>query len=136
MIKRLVRDEKGQAIAEFSLVVFLLVLILFSILEVGMMINAKMVVLSSAREIARICAVEGGNTSRAQERIGLILDVAGINLDYVRLIINPTQAIYGTTIQVTLEYDYKIISPVVGSLAGPTIMLSGKAVTRSEFVPR
>lgn len=136
MLKRLVSEEKGQAIAEFSLVVFLLVLVLFSILETGMIINAKMVVLSSVREIARVCAVEGGNTSRAQERIGLILDAAGIDLKHVRLFISPTQAIYGTTIQVTLEYDYKIVSPVVGALAGPIILLSGKAVTRSEFVPR
>lgn len=133
---RLWSDEKGQAVAEFSLVVVLLVFILFSILEFGLMLNAKLVVLSSVREIARVCAVEGGNTGRAQEKIRHIIENSGLEGEQLKVSISPTQAIYGTTINVFAEYAYPVKSPVVAALIGPSINLSCKAVTRSEFVPR
>ena len=133
---RLLRETKGQAVAEFSLVVFLLVLVLFTILEVGLLLNDKMVLMSAAREVARICAVEGGRTSGATERLMDLLHAGGIDPAAVNANIRPTQAIYGTTIYVDLSYDYLVKSPVVRSISGPVIPVTARAVTRSEFVPR
>ena len=97
---RLFRQSEGQAIAEFSLVVFILVLVLFSILEVGLLLNDKMVLMSAAREVARVCAVEGGKTQNALNRLRELLTADGIDPDTVTTSIRPTQAIYGTTIYV------------------------------------
>lgn len=132
----LVRDESGQAVAEFSLVLFMLVLILFSILETGLVLNEKLVLTSAAREVARVCAVEGGKTSGALARLDELLVLSGIDTSKVVADITPKQAIYGTTIRISLAYDYDVLSPVVGSVVGHTITLTAKAVTRSEFVPR
>lgn len=134
--KQVVRNESGQAVAEFSLVLFLLVLILFSILETGLVLNEKLILTSAAREVARVCAVEGGRTSGALTRLDELLSVSGIDSSKVVADITPKQAIYGTTIRVSLLYDYDVASPVVGSIVGHTITLTAKAVTRSEFVPR
>ncbi len=133
---RPLRGQKGQAVAEFCLVLFMLVLILFGILETGLMLNARLALSSSAREIARLCAVKGGNTSDVQKQLDPILQAAGLCLEQVSVDINPTQAIYGTTLSVELKHEYKVKSPVVAALTGPTISISAKAVTRSEFVPR
>ncbi|MGI6666304.1 MAG: TadE/TadG family type IV pilus assembly protein [Bacillota bacterium] len=130
------RDSSGQALVEFSLVVFLLVVILFSILEGGLLMNAKTVLTSAARETARVCAVEGGRTPGALQRLSDSLTVGGIDPDDVTALVSPGQAIYGTTIRVELHYDYKVVSPVVRAIVGNTIPLTSKAVTRSEFVPR
>ena len=136
MCSRLSREDSGQAIAEFSLVVLLLVLVLFSILEVGLLLNDKMVLMSAAREVARVCAVEGGQTQNALNRLRELLIADGIDPDTVTASIRPTQAIYGTTIYVDLSYDYPVKSPVVRPLSGSFIPVSAHAVTRSEFVPR
>lgn len=129
-------DSSGQAVAEFSLVIFMLILVLFSILEVGLLLYDKMVLTSTAREVARICAVEGGKTQNALNRLRELLAADGIDPDAVTASIHPTQAIYGTTIYVDLSYDYPVKSPVVRPLSGPSIPILAHAVTRSEFVPR
>ncbi len=133
---QLLHRTEGQAVAEFSLVVLLLVLVLFSIVEVGLLLNDKMVLMSAAREVARVCAVEGGKTQNALNRLRELLIADGLDPDTVTASIRPTQAIYGTTIYVDLSYDYLVKSPVVRPLAGSFIPVAAHAVTRSEFVPR
>ncbi len=66
-------DESGQAIAEFVLVLFTLILVLFAILELGLLLNAKLALASAAREIARVCAVEGGYVAKAMERVDSVI---------------------------------------------------------------
>lgn len=134
--ENLVKGEEGQAVAEFSLVLFLLVLMLFAILETGLLLNAKLALSSSAREVARLCAVEGGNTQKVRETLEHILAAAGLPPGQVEVSIRPTQAIYGTTLYVDMRHEYVIKSPVVAALTGPTIAITARAVTRSEFVPR
>lgn len=136
LLGRMLPETEGQAVAEFSLVVFLLVLILFAILEIGLLLNDKMVLMSAAREVARVCAVEGGRTPNAVERLRELLTSAGIDPAAVNASIRPSQAIYGTTIYVDLSYDYPVKSPVMRPFSGPRIPVSAHAVTRSEFVPR
>ena len=129
-------DQSGQVIAEFVLVLFTLVLVLFAILELGLVLNAKLALASAAREIARICAVEGGYTGKAVERAEAVIISTGLEPDLIQLSVVPKQAIYGTDINVSLSYDYRVKSPVVSVITGAEVSLKAKAVTRSEFVPR
>jgi len=128
--------EAGQAIAEFAIVLFVLILILFAILELGLVLNAKLALASAAREIARICAVEGGYVGKAKQRVTAVIESTGLEPDRIDINITPRQAIYGTDISVRLSYDYPVKSPVVSVVSGTTVTLRAKAVTRSEFVPR
>jgi len=129
-------QEHGQAIAEFALVAGLLALLLFSMLDVGLALNAKLVLTSVARETARLAAVHGGRTPEVVERMKESLSLAGINPDEVEWVIRPGQAIYGTRITVSLRYRYKLKMPFVAAISGGDIPIASEAVTRSEYVPR
>ena len=130
------QSQDGQAIAEFALVFLILILVLFAILELGLVMNAKLVLTSAAREIGRICAVEGGYRGRAVKMVDEILESTSLAKSAIEVSITPRQAIYGTTIYVRLSYDYQVKSPVIAGIAKPIITLNAKSVTRSEFVPR
>lgn len=129
-------QERGQAVAEFALVVGLLALLLFSLLDVGLALNAKLVLTSVARETARLAAIQGGRTAQVVERMRESLALAGINPDEVEWVIRPGQAIYGTRITVTLRYRYKLKMPLVAAISGGDIPIRAEVVTRSEYVPR
>ncbi len=135
-IQRGLNHQAGQAVAELAVTLFILVLVLFSILELGLVLNAKLVLASAAREIARVCAVKGGWTEEASLLISGIIEATGLSTGDVEVDISPRQAIYGTVINVRLFYDYRVKSAVIAAISRPTIALTAKAVTRSEFVPR
>jgi len=132
----LLRTQDGQTIAEFALVFSMLTLVLFAILELGLVLNAKLVLTSAAREIGRICAVEGGYTGRAPHMVDEVLESTALDKNAIKVNITPKQAIYGTTINVMLSYNYRVRSPVISAISNANVLLKAKAVTRSEFVPR
>ena len=49
-------DESGQAIAEFVLVLFTLILVLFAILELGLVLNAKLALASLPGDSKDLCS--------------------------------------------------------------------------------
>ncbi len=130
------KNQAGQAVAELAVTLFILVLVLFSILELALVLNTKLALASAAREIARVCAVKGGWTEEASPLISGIIEATGLSSNDVEIDIAPRQAIYGTVINVSLSYDYRVKSSVVASISRRSITLTAKAVTRSEFVPR
>jgi Flp pilus assembly protein TadG len=130
------RNQDGEAIAEFALVFSMLILVLFAILELGLVLNAKLVLTSAAREIGRICAVEGGYKGRAPQMVDEILESTSLDKNAIEVNITPKQAIYGTTINVRLSYRYRVKSPIISAISDSSVFLRAKAVTRSEFVPR
>ncbi|MGI6163181.1 MAG: TadE/TadG family type IV pilus assembly protein [Bacillota bacterium] len=133
---RRLNHQAGQAVAELAVTLFILVSFLFSILELGLMLNAKLVLASAAREIARVCAVKGGWTEEASLLISGIIEATGLSTGDVEVDISPRQAIYGTVINVRLSYNYRVKSAVIAAISRPGVTLTAKAVTRSEFVPR
>lgn len=128
--------EEGQALVEFALVVGLLAFLLFSVLELGLALNARLVLTSVARETARNAAVSGGRTPEVVDRMKESLRLCGIDPNEVDWTISPGQAIYGTRITVRLSYSYRFTVPLVSAVAGRTVPISVEVVTRSEFVPR
>lgn len=128
--------EEGQALVEFALVIGLLAFLLFSVLEVGLALNARLVLTSVARETARNAAVSGGRTPEVVDRMKESLRLCGIDPDEVDWSISPGQAIYGTRITVRLAYGYRFRVPLVSAVVGRTVPISVEVVTRSEFVPR
>jgi len=56
---RLLKNEKGQSLVEFALVLPVLMMILLGIIEFGWLFNAQITLTSAAREGARVYAIEG-----------------------------------------------------------------------------
>lgn len=117
---------------ELVLVVGLLLTMLFGVIDLAMMLNAKLVVTSAAREAARQAAVDGGATGKALERARDLLYLGGIDSKASQVEISPARARYGARIRVTVRYRHRFLFPAMRALAPRGVRLEGTVVTRSE----
>ncbi|MDQ7793023.1 MAG: pilus assembly protein [bacterium] len=131
---RRVRREEGVVLVEFALVAGLLLLLCFGMIELGLVVNAKLVLAAAVREGARRAAVEGGATAAVRDKIEEQLRLGNIDPAEVEIRIVPDRASYGATIRVALEYKYPILLPLLQSVFGRSLSLQAEIVTRSERV--
>lgn len=128
------KSESGSVVVEFALVATVLFTILFCILEMGLLINTRLVITAAAREGARRAAVDGGASQAAYDRIYEELSMGNIIRENASVVITPKTAAYGSYVRVLIEYDYPIITPVVRNVIGKSVILKGFAVSRSEKI--
>jgi Flp pilus assembly protein TadG len=121
------RDDLGAAAVEMALVLPFLLLLLFGIIDFGLMLNSQLTVTSAAREGARTY-VFTGDEDEAEDRVALATE----NLDgTVGVDVTPCT---GGQVEVTTTYDYSFITPVsaIAGLFGGgidgTVTLTGKGV--------
>lgn len=126
--------SRGSAAAEFVAVIWVLTLILMLTVELGMAMNARLVVTGAAREGARKAAIDGGNTQAARQAIERYLAMATIDPSTARITIQPGTASYGTQLSVVVEIDHTWRTPLVRQVLGGMITIRGEAVSRSEKV--
>ncbi|HEX3031513.1 MAG TPA: TadE/TadG family type IV pilus assembly protein [Bacillota bacterium] len=129
--KRILNDEKGQALVEMALVAPILLLLVFGIVEFGRIFNTYLVVTNAAREGARAAVVGAVDTSIRDtvENAGSILDA-----DRLTITISPDAAYRsrGTPLQVTVTYPVTIYAPVISNIIGSTYSVNGSATMRME----
>jgi len=131
---KLWEDESGSASVELALVFGLTVLILFAIIEFGLLMNARIVVTTAAREGARRAAVDGGASDAAFSRVRDILLSAGLYTEATRISIHPLVASYGSSITVRVELNYEVKTPAVSAISQRFIPVVAEVVFRSERV--
>lgn len=119
---------------EFTLSAGLLFLLLFGMMDLGLALNAKLVVATAAREGARRAAIEGGETPAVLERIAAQLALGRIDEERAEVQVSPHTASFGNGISVIVEVPYRFISPAIQSLAPNGVTLRSEAITRSERV--
>ncbi len=132
------RRARGQSLVEFALVVPVFLMIAFGTIDFGLAFDASMNITSAAREGARF-GVTNPSTSAITTKVR---DVAG-NLNNSRLTISVScrtaagaacpggmsGATTGTTLVVTVNYSYPMITPIA---FGTVIPLSSTAQMRVE----
>lgn len=126
------RWDRGSAVAEFVLVLPIMMVLLFGIMEFGLVLNAQLVLDATARDAARRSAIEGGATRKVYERIEQQLMVGGIKPEEVDVYISPWTAPYGHTIRVRLTYEYPLMIPTIRAIVGKSVTLKSEVITRSE----
>lgn len=119
------RRQGGQALAEFGLVLPLLVLILMLIFDFGRLIYAYNVVSNAARAGARTAVVDqNGTVIDTRVRTVLLgLPSADATVAYSRPGC-PTPPLIGCTSTVTVSYTWGAITPVIGRIIGPISVAS------------
>jgi hypothetical protein len=134
------RDEKGQALVEFALLVPIFLMLLFAVVDFGMGFHSWITVTNSAREGARLGAVRG-STDDIILRVKATADL--INEDD-KMTVTVTNAADnggdpGESVVVRVDYDYDLITPLAslvaflsGDIIGPTLELSSTAEMRLE----
>ncbi|MEW5932694.1 MAG: TadE/TadG family type IV pilus assembly protein [Bacillota bacterium] len=126
--------ERGAAAVEFAVVAGLLVTMLLGMVELGLVLDAQLVVSMAAREAARQAAVDGGASTKAYQRAEETLRLGALDPGLAAVEIWPRQASYGTVVHARVSYPYTFLTHALEWVGGRGVELKTEAVTRSEKV--
>lgn len=125
------KNEKGQSLVEFAILLPLLLLIIMGIFEFGLMLNSYLTIHNSAREGARLGIVAGSNSEISE----LISNISP-TLDTENLIVNitPAEGIRksGGTLTVEVIYDYQVSIPIISNILSGVVVLKAQTSMRIE----
>lgn len=124
--------EAGQSLAEFAVVLFVLMLIVLGIIDLSRAVYARNVLANAAREGARYGVAHPDDTTGIVSRAKAL--VAGIDPGQVAVDVTRPDSFY---IQVDATYTFQPVSGIIGSyLAGGSgngsIVLRGRSRMRVE----
>jgi Flp pilus assembly protein TadG len=131
------RGERGQALAEFALILPLLLLLIAGIIEFGRAWNIKQAVTDAAREGARYAVVADGDMTLdiVEEKIKDRLELSNIEPDSVTVdITGPFHAAGEMTVSVSTRYRMAFIGALMHWLGGPHhVTINTHATMRNEY---
>jgi Flp pilus assembly protein TadG len=130
---QLKKNQRGQSIVEFALIMPLIILILFGIFEFGRIFYSYIVITNSAREGARI----GATGKPDNEIIARILETAPLpeaetKLSVTKLEPSQDQRKSGLPLTVEVTYDVDLITPLFSDILPNPVVLKSQAVMRLE----
>ncbi len=109
------RNEKGQALVEFALVVPLLVFLLFGMLETGRMFNVWLVATNAAREGARLGSVQASSTAITDR---VLTTAPTLVPSRTTVTVTNAQGTPGTSVTVRVQYSFQFVVPLVPQRTG------------------
>ena len=125
------KNEKGQSLIEFTILLPLLLLLLMGILEFALMLNSYLSINNSAREGARLGIIDGSNLEISE----LITSISP-NLRTENLVVNilPLEGSRksGDTITVEVIYNYQVSIPIISNILNDVVVLKAKTSMRME----
>jgi Flp pilus assembly protein TadG len=128
-IRKTRKNEMGQSLVEFALVVPLLLLLLIGIAEFGQAWMTRNIMTGAAREAVRMYAVKD-DTAAARARADQILSSAG--LDSARATI--TDNVFGESVSYTINYRFPVaLVGFIPGLGNTEILLTSTTTMRKEF---
>ncbi len=126
-MRRRARNESGQSLVEFTIVLLPLLLVLFGIIEFGLIMFQKVSIEHDAREAGRLAAVNdpAGKTA-----------ATGV---FFTCTPNPNTGnaspSVGDTITAHVPYTYTYVIPLLSSFLGSSLNLASTASFRLEAAP-
>lgn len=130
MCKRFIKQENGQALAEFSILLPIIILLLAGILVFSRLGGAFIMVNHGAREGARVAALGADDNTIIQEVKDSIVMLDDSNL--VVQIIPTGQRTSGASVTVKVDYPVDIDIPVLGQILGSPKWVHGELTMRVE----
>ena len=130
LLTRYIKNNRGQALVEFALMLPVLLLLVVGVMEFGLVINQYMVVAESAREGARSAALGGSNAT-----VTTVARTAASNIDtsQLRVTISPADVrVRGNGVTVTVEKPVQAITVLMSPFFPPGFMVQGAATMRVE----
>lgn len=131
MRMRYLKQKRGQSLVETAIVLPLILILIMGIIDFGFLFNNYIVISNASREAARKGSLGGSDTDITQliQNYTTTLDLSRMDID-----IYPAQSqrFHGAEIKVTILYDNRLITPVIGALLGDTITLQGQVTMRVE----
>lgn len=126
-----IKNEKGQAVVEFAMILPLLLLLIMGIIQFGMMINAFLSIQNAAREGARAGCV-GKSYIEVDSRIRAVTPT--LNANDLSIVITPREAERksGEALTVTISYNYFLTLPIIDKIFSAPILLQTHTSMRIE----
>lgn len=130
-LKTVLKKGRGQALVETALVLPVILLILMGIVDFGILFNNYLVISNASREAARSAAV-GSNDQSISAAVGRY--TATLDKKRLRTIISPSESLRkkGNEVTVTIEFDNRFLTPVIGAILPNPFCLRSKTVMRIE----
>ena len=119
-------QQRGQSTVELALVLPFLFMMLLAVVQIGLLVQARLLIIHAAREAAREAAVGGDDNAvrvAAEEASGL--DVSRLQIQVFRI---------AGRVTVKLSYSDPTKVPMIGSLLGD-VLLSTQTTMRIESNP-
>lgn len=129
-IQKYVRNNRGQALVEFALVMPVLLLLALGIMEFGVVIHENMVVAEASREGARSAALGGSDTV-----VETAAKNAATGLDGTKVLVTISPSLERTTgdpVTVQVEYPVQAFTPLFGAFFPSGSRVKGVTVMRVE----
>lgn len=103
----------GQSLIEFALIVPILLVLLFLIIDLGRVVYVFSTIQNSAREGARFGVIEPTNFAGIEDRVRR--SASGLDQSALQV---TTPYFSDDTIQVRIQYQFRIFTPFLPSLFG------------------
>ena len=131
------RGERGQALAEFALVLPLVLLFIAGIIEMGRAWNIKEVVTDAAREGARYTVVQDPGVDSDYVKTKIMERLALGSIETASITIEPgadwRQTGHPMTVTVGTQFKMGLIGALLGWAGGPSeVTISTDATMRNE----
>lgn len=130
-------NERGQALAEFALVLPLVLLFIAGIIEMGRAWNIKQAVTDAAREGARYAVVQDGSitsTDDVKAKVEERLALASIETSTIDFSGGFHLAGSELTVTVATQYQMGLIGALLGWAGAPSVVtISTQATMRNEW---
>lgn len=125
---KLIKQQQGQSLVEFALLLPMLVVILFGTVEFGRLWMTMNVLTGAAREGARVAAVTAPNTAQVQTAINNVLNGANITGATIT-VVGPNAA---NNVTVTVRINYNVLTGTIIPGMSRTLQLTRTASMRWE----
>lgn len=125
------RQQRGQSMVEFALVLPIMLLLMMGMVDFSRMLGVYLILQHSAREGARL-GITGATDSEIVSRVqGTATTLAPSALTVT---ITPAQGsrTSGSDLTVKCQYPYKLMTPLVSSIVGGTVNLTFTTTYRME----
>lgn len=128
---KIIKNQQGQALVEFAIILPILLLLVMGIIQFGMMLGSYLTLQNAAREGARAGII--GSTNAEIQRV-INSTSPNLELDKLTVGITPSEAIRksGDSLTVSVSYNYSLTIPIISSLFNNAIVLNAQTSMRIE----
>ena len=127
----MIREEKGQSIVEFVLVIPILLLLLIGIVDIGRLTFVYSSLHFTGQESVRVAGLGGTDEKITERAYDSFFGGDPTELNIISSLL-PDERKSGEYITITLEYPYTPLTPFVSSLFSDPINLSVDSTIRIE----
>lgn len=131
ILKKIMKSKKGQTLVETALILPVVLLILLGIVEFGRLFCNYLVVSNASREGARYASLSKTD-AEVKQKINELVSAAGISQDDITISFSNGEDIRipGESIEVRVDYDHNLITPIVGPIISDSGVIKLTSATR------